>query len=358
MTGNIGEWSELYTLFKLLAEGKLFAADENTSKIDEIYYEILKVIRKQTDGTWNYTKNINVEIMKEGAEDVIVIPISEFANNTKLLLSSLKANKKKDGAFELPNTWSFAEKIKCNTIKAKSTDKADITIKVHDAVVGSEPTLDFSIKSQLGSPSTLLNASSATNFTYKITGHKLNIEEIKKFDDLIHFKDKFDYLKSLGVEIVFKEIDNMSLKFNLMLVDTNLPTFMSEILKSFYEGKASRIVDLTNELKCKNLLNLLPEQVEIFYSHKIKELLMNIALGMVPSKKWNGNYDATGGYIIVKDDGDVLCYHIYNRNQFREYLFKNTKLETPSKSRHKFGMIENTVQGQILKLNLQIRFVK
>ncbi|WP_157278370.1 HpaII family restriction endonuclease [Olivibacter sitiensis] len=27
LSGNKGEWSELYTLFKLLADGKLFAGD-------------------------------------------------------------------------------------------------------------------------------------------------------------------------------------------------------------------------------------------------------------------------------------------------------------------------------------------
>ena len=29
LTGNKGEWSEIYVLFKLLAEGKLYAADEH-----------------------------------------------------------------------------------------------------------------------------------------------------------------------------------------------------------------------------------------------------------------------------------------------------------------------------------------
>ncbi len=33
--------------------------------------------------------------------------------------------------------------------------------------------------------------------------------------------------------------------------------------------------------------------------------------------KWTGDFEAKGGYIIVKDDGDVVCYHIYNRNAFR-----------------------------------------
>lgn len=86
--------------------------------------------------------------------------------------------------------------------------------------------------------------------------------------------------------------------------------------------------------------------------------MTNIALGMVPASPWNGRYQATGGYIIVKEDGDVLCYHIYNRNEFREYLFNNTRLDTPSKVKHHFGAIEENEGKQILKLNLQIRFVK
>jgi len=65
---------------------------------------------------------------------------------------------------------------------------------------------------------------------------------------------------------------------------------------------------------------------------------------------------ATGGYLIVKENGDILCYHIYNSNQFEDYLFANTKLETASSTRHDFGKIYED-NGQIyFKLNLQIRF--
>lgn len=39
-------------------------------------------------------------------------------------------------------------------------------------------------------------------------------------------------------------------------------------------------------------------------------------LGMMPSKVWTGELDATGGYLVVKDNGEILCYHIYNRNEF------------------------------------------
>jgi len=77
----------------------------------------------------------------------------------------------------------------------------------------------------------------------------------------------------------------------------------------------------------------------------------------MPSKVWSGVLDATGGYLIVKSDGEVLCYHIYNRNEFEDYLFYNTKLETASSTRHDFGTIYKQNNQLYFKLNLQIRFL-
>jgi type II restriction enzyme len=79
---------------------------------------------------------------------------------------------------------------------------------------------------------------------------------------------------------------------------------------------------------------------------------------MTPSKVWAGKFDATGGYIIVKDDGEILCYHIYNRNQFEDYLIANTKLDTASTTRHEFGRVYQEEGKYFIKLNLQIRFIK
>ncbi|MEG1729646.1 MAG: HpaII family restriction endonuclease, partial [Bacteroidaceae bacterium] len=80
------------------------------------------------------------------------------------------------------------------------------------------------------------------------------------------------------------------------------------------------------------------------------------ALGMMPSKVWTGEYDAIGGYLIVKEDGEIVCYHLYNRNEFENYLFSNTKFETASSSRHDFGKVFREGEDLLFKLNLQIRF--
>ena len=50
MTGNKGEWSELYAFLRLLSQGRVYAANEKVEKIDNVYYPILKIIREEQKG--------------------------------------------------------------------------------------------------------------------------------------------------------------------------------------------------------------------------------------------------------------------------------------------------------------------
>lgn len=94
------------------------------------------------------------------------------------------------------------------------------------------------------------------------------------------------------------------------------------------------------------------------YAYKIKQFLLAFALGMTVSSPWDGSFNANGGYIVVKEDGDVICYHFFDRNDLEEYLFNNTKFDTPSTTRHEFGEVYKVMDSYFIKLNLQIRFVK
>ena len=99
--------------------------------------------------------------------------------------------------------------------------------------------------------------------------------------------------------------------------------------------------------------------VEAFYEHKMKVLLLDSALGMTPAKEWTGRYDANGGYLVVKSDGEIVCYHFYNRNDVEDYLYNNTRFERASRSRYNFGSLFRGVDGEVyMRLNLQIRFTK
>jgi hypothetical protein len=77
---------------------------------------------------------------------------------------------------------------------------------------------------------------------------------------------------------------------------------------------------------------------------------------MKPATPWNDEDDATGGYIIAKPNGSLVAFYIYDRKIFDEYLFKLTKFERGSVTRHKYMTIEKSSNRTFLKLNLQIRF--
>ena len=96
-----------------------------------------------------------------------------------------------------------------------------------------------------------------------------------------------------------------------------------------------------------------------FYTQKIRNFLKDVALGMTPKRRWNGEEDANGGYVAVKGDGTIVCYFIYDRVGFMDYLIAHTKMERPSTSRHDYAKIFKTSDGQyMMKLNLQVRFMQ
>jgi len=351
---NRGEWSELYVFLKLLADKKLYAADKDLNKIKEIYYPILSIFREE----YQYHINSKIKIVDLEGKVILAIPVEEFKENSLLLLDKIKNTKGR--TFEFNDIQGFLKKIKVSKIKAKSSDKRDITLVVHDIFTGYTPRLGFSIKSKLGSSSTLFNASGQTNFIYRLDCSKkiLNskIDFINSIEGDRKIKNRVVELEKNNCSLIFTKIDSKQLFNNLIIIDSALPTMIAEMLKFFYSGVANAVVDLTKHLTKLNPLNFDLSNDQPFYEYKIKNFLTDVALGMTPQKPWGGIYDATGGYIVVKEDGEVLCYHIYNRNEFQEYLFNNTKFDTPSSGRHGFGKIYLDNDIPFINLNLQIRF--
>ena len=60
----------------------------------------------------------------------------------------------------------------------------------------------------------------------------------------------------------------------------------------------------------------------------------------------------------MREDGEVLCFHLFNRNEFQNYLLSCTRFETDSTKRNDFESIYLKNGKHYLKLNLQIRFTK
>jgi type II restriction enzyme len=357
ITGNKGEWSEIYTLFKLLGDKKLFPGNKEIEKLEGIVYPILQVLRTENNGNFAYSIEDEI-ILISGGEEVLKIAISAFKEKAKFLLEKIKANRER--TFSVPEIEEFMQTINCLSLKASSTAKTDITIVIHDQRTNQQPALGFSIKSQLGSPSTLLNAGKTTNFIFRIDNLKLTdseIKEINSIDSRSKIMDRINSVLQSNGQFNYVKTERQIFSNNLILIDSKLPEILSQIVYDFYSSRKSTITDLVDNTNTKNPLNFDISYEHKFYEYKVKRFLTDIALGMMPSKVWTGQYDATGGYLIVKENGDILCYHIYNKNEFENYLFTNTKLETASSTRHQFGKIYEENDQLYFKLNLQIRFL-
>jgi len=358
ITGNKGEWSEIYALFKLLGDKELFLGDKDIERLEGLVYPIIKILRTENNGNFEYSIQDEI-ILVSGNEEILKIPIFEFKDKARFLLNAIKQNHER--TFSVPEIEEFMQSINCISLKASSSAKTDITIVVHDQRTNQQPTLGFSIKSQLGSPSTLLNAGKTTNFIYKIVDTNLTESEIEKINSISSrskIMDRIVQVQSKGGKFEFVRTERKIFSNNLVLIDSLLPEILSQIVFNFYSSEFSHLTDLVNTTAEKNPLDFDIENEHKFYEYKIKRFLTDVALGMMPSQVWTGIYDATGGYLIVKENGEVLCYHIYNRNEFEDYLLNNTKLDTASSSRHGFGEIYKNNGELYFNLNLQIRFIK
>lgn len=359
-TGNKGEWSELYAFFKLLADKELCAGDANLNKIKDLIYPIISIIRHDVGNDFHYGYNEgNVVIKSSQGKVVNTIPIMQFKKNAELLL--VKINKGK-GAFDVPEITDFRKQTSTEYIKSPSTKKADITIVVHDNRTGTDPTLSFSIKSQLGSPATLLNSSQNTNFIFRLS-QNIPTGEIERLNGVDGQTERMKIIADNGASLIFEGIQESKRTgdmylCNLQNIDSSIPEIMANLVLIALSEGLSCVKDVIERMTENNPLGFNMSHGHTYYETKMKRLLTDTALGMKPGELWNGRYEANGGYLVVREDGEVVCYHIYNKNEFEDYIYNNVKIDYPSRLRHDYGYVYEENGKQKMKLNFQIRFIK
>ena len=358
LSGNKGEWSEIYTLFKLLGDGKVHAGDADMNKL-ELYYPILNIIREESK-RYEYRPNTDqhIVVIDEDGHEYARISMNRFVQESESLLAEIKSGGSR--SFEIPASEAFMNEIGCTLLKAPSSDKADIHIVIHDLRTNMTPNLGFSIKTQLGSASTLLNAGQPTNILYKIEGVSLSDEDITSINSIKDHLPRMKEIVDRGGRFVYSDVEHQTFKNNLLFLDSCMPEFIAECLVvDSMPNATSMIKGAVEMVAAKNPFGFTGNDIVAFYEHKMKVLLIDAALGMTPSKEWKGRYDANGGYLVVRKDGEIVCYHFYLRNDVEDYLYHHTRFERGSRARHNFGSLFREEDGDVyIRLNLQIRFKK
>lgn len=351
LSGNKGEWSELYTFIKLLADGKIYCGDGKLNRYDDRFYPILEAFRDDSPNRNSYKIN-HGSILVAGESISIEVPQQEFMSQAKNILDFIQKLK---GTSENESAEVFMQKIGCASLKAKSSDKADIRLVIHNLATGSKPELGYSIKSRIGGDSTLINASGdSTNFIYKLSNiDSRTADEANAIDSTM---DMCEFLVGRNINFDFTGVASETLHNNLTILDLGIERIIAESILKYYQRKAKTLDEAVALVSREDPLHIKGTSSQPMYEYKVKQFLLAFALGMTPGTPWNTQFNANGGYIVVKEDGDLVCYHFFDRNDLEDYLYFNTRFESPSRSRHKYGKIYQENGAFFLKLNMQVRF--
>ena len=353
-SGNKGEWSELYVLGFLLANGGAYAADGLQNPKLDSFYKVLEIFL-ESQSLEDYRQyqigEKTVEILssdghissvdREGIRDIL----EDF-------LSGILAGGD-TSTFELESGQALMEKLHRDRLAASSSNVNDLELRFLDSETGTpSPRLGFSVKSQMGSAPTLLNASGSTNATFRLeVPHGVSDEELLELNQLTA-KPKFQKLSEKNVSLSFVRFDSKIFESNLSLIDSQMPSYLARLISEYYFSDKSSLADIAEAVFPAGYSNSFQP------TFKVKQFVGSIAMGMRPASYWDGDVTKFKGLILAKLDGDVLLYNLYNLREFEEFLFKNLKFETASQSRHKFLEIyRGDDDGLRIKLNLQLRFV-
>lgn len=358
MKGNKGEWSELYTFFKLLADGKLFSADENLEKT-ESFVEVLSIYRKDGGESLDFKlePNENINVIDANTESVILsFPKSQAKEIAENLVNQLTG---KTGVSQ--QLMNSIQALSITQVADKSLGKGDINIHIYDPIHGINSNQEFSIKSFLGSDPTLFNANKTTNITYRIIdGNNSPITdedlvEVNSINTGHKYIKRVSRLTELGYQINFDSYDDDTFKLNLQVIDSDLPEIIAHIVKDKYVSSIVKINEVIEKLSADNPMKYDLSHGHRFYEYRLVNFLVEAALGMTSKSVWSGKYDIVGGIIIIKPDAEMLCYHLIDFNKFKQYLKNSARLDNPSGSKMGYGTVYKNSEGSFLKLNFQIK---
>ena len=390
MNYNAGEWSEAYLLLKLISAGRIHAGDEAFNRIDNTYMDVEAVMKRNLDNVLECDrKGAVVEcwlIYDDGTQsERIVFPIDRFSEMAEMLLQEIK-NRPRTGSFSITQAETFLQSIGDESIKAGVVregsayeeafkGKTDIVLRI--VYQGENSILGFSVKSALGSPATLFNAAAASAFEYRLDN--CTHEDFLKLNDLVSASGhpdvikRVDYIRNNCIRMRFTHTrigePNARNRFteagphfqwNLELLDSRMPVFISETLLvryGYYGTPVKKCKDIIAEIEKLNPLNV--RNPIIYYRTKLEDFVYASFGQMTATREWDGRHVINGGYIEIKNNGEVLYYRATSDDKFKGFLVNKTHFESPSTNpskKHYHGCVEKRDGGYYMSLNFSVRF--
>lgn len=385
-TKNIGELSEPYAIVYILGQTDIPVVDGSLSAIPGAHLRFVEVRRLDKDDKYvsysiDNTSGKGPSVVYQGPSVNSVGPVNceDFKQAARELLQLLRDSKNASKiAINNPEVVKALSLLATSRVSAKASDKSDFIATVVSN--GMLQTSGFSIKSQLGGQSTLVNSSrDSSYFEYEILragGMPLSDANRTEILDTIRnsAKQGFGFVQELlknGYELRFTATAP-NLNYTLRLVDSFGPEIVAQLLleevfrRNRGEKRAPTIAELVDNMaeriwntQDESLLFLgsNKEELEVSIGYKMRSVLLAFMSGATPGARWDGRSRATGGIIVVKKTGEVVCVQLSTQNAVGDYLMNSCRLEAPGSERHDWGYPYVGDNGRLfVRMQLQVRF--
>lgn len=364
------ELGELYTFFRLLADGRVNRGGTQGEALPGKSLPISYIQRIEHDGARRYFPEGEFIRVQSGewtkAGEFVPADVDEafecadFADAAELILHLLKTETGQE--VEVPEALeAFLDAVRIFDLEAKTDDRTDFSVAFYSSEM---PASGFVVRCRLSPMNPLLDGGRTANLKFEQQGVKFAVPTVNKVNALPEspneVAERMLMIERLGGVLKYSDVADKVFRSNLLMIDLHFPRLLAEMVRLMHLDGTTRISDLTEQMRHINPLKIKDELITKhgFYEYKVKQFLMALALGMRPAKIFNGTHSAIEGMMLTNAKGEVVCYHTSDEASFAQFLFLNTRLEKGALEKDKYGFLERENGLWYFKLNVKIGLVK
>ena len=352
------EIGEIYTFFRLLADGRVASGTPDLSDTSPAYKPIALIEREEHDGTRRYYVEKG-DVRVSGAGGEVHFPRTDFAEAAGLLLKLLKQPGEE---VDVPDVLeNFLNAVRIYDLEAKTDDRTDLRIAFWHPQA---PLAGYVVRCRLAPMNPLLDGGRTANLKFEQTGVKFAVPTVNKInaspEGPAEVAERMRLIERLGGVLKYNDVADRVFRCNLLMIDLHFPRLLAEMVRLMHLEGITRISELTALMRDINPLKIKDELIRKhgFYEYKVKQFLLALALGMRPAKIYTGQASAIDGMLLTDGEGRVYSYDRSAPDVFAAFLYRHTRLEKGALEKDKYGFLERENGVWYFKLNAKIGFIK
>lgn len=343
---NRGEWTEAYVFLRLLSNGRIYGATNGLECDPNVYIDIVNILRYEAEGLLEFERTLDSEVKASCNGDVFkIVCCEELCSKADLLYNAIKEVTSGERKLSIPDAQRFLQYMKFTSPKAPKLPteaenlygkKTDIIITSEDPTDHARTTEGYSIKSHIGSPSTLFNCSSTSGIIYEVNG--CDDEQMHTINGMTSELGIFNYIKeNPALSLTMYSSKSDAFRDNLDYIELTMLDFISTAVL-VQVGYLERAISSDTKDIIARVAEINPIGVRNparWYEAKFKDFLFAAFSGMTATEPWDGRRKISGGYIDVSRSGEILYYRAVSDDIFSSYLFEHTFIDRPSRGINK-----------------------